>query len=84
MTNPTTELDGGGQAMKGMTVAELIVFLLTQPQDLLVAYQIYSEQALLEPGDISVVRACHPRADGWIHNKRPDRPTREYLMFPGN
>lgn len=67
-----------------MTVAELIAFLQTQPQELQVAYGLYSEQCLLELEDINIVEACEPRNDGWIQNKRPDKPTQRYLMFPGN
>ena len=67
-----------------VTVAELIVFLQTQPQDILVAYRIHSEQCLLELDDISVVPLCEPRPDGWVQDKRPDMPTRNYLLFPGN
>ena len=65
-----------------MTVAELIEFLQKQPQDLLVAYQRYSEQCLLE--EIEVRELCEPRPDGWVQDKRQDMPTRMYLVFPGN
>ena len=67
-----------------MNVAELIEFLKTQPQDLPVAYALHSEYCLLELDDIEVVKACEPRPDGWVHGARPDKPTRLYLMFPGN
>lgn len=67
-----------------MTVAELIAKLQTMPPHLLVAYCRYSEQCLLEADDLEIVEACLPRPDGWIQGKRPDKPTREYLMFPGN
>jgi hypothetical protein len=67
-----------------MTVAELIEFLKTQPQDLQVAYKCYSEQALLEAKEIEIAEKCQPRLDGWIHDKRPDMPTQKYLLFPGN
>ena len=67
-----------------MNVAELIEFLKTQPQDLPVAYRCCSEQCLLGAREIRVVEACEPRPDGWIQDKRPDMPTRLYLMFPGN
>jgi hypothetical protein len=67
-----------------MTVSELIAYLQTQPQDLQVAYDIYSERSLLEAKEIKIVEACLPRADGWIQNKRPDMPTQTYLLFPGN
>ncbi len=67
-----------------MTVAELIEFLKTQPQELLVAYEIYSEQALLHKEEITVQEFCLPRDDDWIQNKRPDMPSQPYLLFPGN
>ena len=67
-----------------MTVKELIEFLQTQPEGLLVAYRFCSEQTLLEKSLIAVVEGCEPRTDGWIQNPRPDMPKREYLLFPGN
>lgn len=70
--------------MEAMTVAELIAFLQTQPQDLPVAYRCFSEQVLLEPDGIRIKEECKPRDDGWIQNKRPDMETQTYLIFPGN
>jgi hypothetical protein len=67
-----------------MTVAELISFLQAQPQDMPVAYQLHSEQCLMETKDIAVMELCLPRPDGWVHSKRPDKPTQTYLVFPGN
>lgn len=67
-----------------MTVAELIEFLKTQPQNLLVAYRLCSENKLLERDEITVEYLCLPRADGWVANARPDKPTQQYLQFPGN
>ncbi len=67
-----------------MTVSELIKFLETQQPDMQVAFRIYSEYSLMEAGDISVVEACEPRPDGWIHWLRDDKPSQKYLMFPGN
>ena len=67
-----------------MNVSELIEFLKTQQQDLPVAFKCYSEAAVLEADEINVVEACEPRADGWIGNRRPDKPVIQYLMFPGN
>ena len=67
-----------------MTVAELITFLQTQPQDLQVAYRCYSEQNLMDATEIMLLKACAPRADGWIQDARPDMPTQTYLLFPGN
>lgn len=67
-----------------MTVAELIAYLKTQPQDLQVAYECYSEQALLEHEYIRIAECCISRPDGWIHDARPDRRKQKYLLFPGN
>lgn len=67
-----------------MTVAEFIEFLKTQPQDLKVAYQCYSENCLLDTENIGIADLCHPRPDGWIQNKRPDMETETYLLLPGN
>ena len=67
-----------------MTVGQLIEFLQTQKQDLPVVYRLYSEQCLLDASDIVVEENCLPRPDGWVHSKRPDMPTQEYLVLPGN
>lgn len=67
-----------------MTVAELIAFLQTQPQELQVAYRCCSEQDLLKAEKIKIAERCEPRQDGWIHDKRPDKPTQTYLLLPGN
>ena len=67
-----------------MTVSELIELLKTYPQDLPVAYDKYSEQCILEAKDLSVQSLCAEREDGWVANARPDKPTIEYLVFPGN
>ena len=67
-----------------MKVSELIEFLKTQPQDLLVAYDCCSEHVLLEDGDVFILEACEPRPDGWVQRKRPDKPAIKYLMLPGN
>lgn len=67
-----------------MTVKELIKFLKGKPSDLLVAYQCFSEQVLMQPEEITVEELCEPRADGWIHDSRSDKPKQKYLLFPGN
>ena len=67
-----------------MTVSDLIAFLEKQPQDLPVAIKMCSEQCLLDANDIEIDELCEPRPDGWIQHKRPDKPTRLYLVFPGN
>lgn len=67
-----------------MNVAELIAFLQKQPQDMPVAYDLFSEQCLLDVNYIRIKELCEPREDGWIQNKRPDMPSVTYLVFPGN
>lgn len=67
-----------------MTVAELIKILKKQPQDLPVCYMCCSEQMLLKPDDVVIEDLCEPRPDGWVANKRPDKPTQKYLVLPGN
>ena len=67
-----------------MTVTELIAFLQTQPQDMQVAYQCFSEHCLLTVDEICIIEACGPRPDGWIQAQRPDMPTQTYLLLPGN
>lgn len=67
-----------------MIVSELIEFLKTQPQHLPVVYECYSEYALLEAKSIEVDELCPSREDGWVASPRPDKPTRQYLVLPGN
>jgi hypothetical protein len=75
---------GQAQEGEGVTVSELIEFLKGQPQDLQVAFELYSEQCLLRTKDIEIQELSEPRNDGWVPNKRPDKPTQKYLVFPGN
>jgi hypothetical protein len=67
-----------------MTVAQLIAFLKTQPQDLQVAYTACSEQCLLAPEQIVVRELGTERPDGWVPNKRTNNGAQLYLVFPGN
>lgn len=68
-----------------MTVAELIEFLKTQPQDIIVAFEQYSEWAVMDKESIQVVKGPAPRADGWIHTfYREKDDSHQYLLFPGN
>lgn len=67
-----------------MTVRELIEQLKGFDPDLPVVYKCYSEQVMLEPNDIDVEALCEPRPDGWVANARPDKPTMNYLVLPGN
>lgn len=71
------------KTIKPMSVGELIQHLLKFDQDLPVAYSCCSEQVLMEAEQISVQEHCEPRPDGWIQNKRPDKPSVPYLLFPG-
>ncbi len=67
-----------------MTVKELYDLLATYPSDMPIAYRCYSEWCLLEAKDIEIKPLCPPRVDGWVHDARPDKPTQDYLTFPGN
>lgn len=67
-----------------MTVKELIALLQSKPQELQVAYPKYSEWCLLEANDIEIKSLCPARVDGWVHDARPDKPTEDHLVFPGN
>lgn len=67
-----------------MIVAELIELLKTFPPGLPVVYQLHSEQCMLEENDIYTAHLCVARPDGWVQNRRPDMPTIEYLVLPGN
>jgi hypothetical protein len=67
-----------------MKVKDLIKFLETQDQELDVAYELHSEQILMQEKEIVVFEGCIERPDGWIQNKRPDMSSKKYLMFPGN
>ncbi len=70
--------------VKPMTVKDLIDLLKKYPKNLPVCYQRYSEYCLLEAGDIAELELCAPRPDGWVANARPDKPTQNYLVLPGN
>lgn len=70
--------------VEGVTVAELIAFLKTQPPGLKIAYSKYSEYCLLELSDVQVIECSTQRSDGWVHLQRDDAPTQMYLCFPGN
>lgn len=67
-----------------MLVSELIEYLKTKDQNMQVVYRCYSERCLLTEEDIGIEELCYPRYDGWVHWKRPDKPSKEYIVFPGN
>ena len=67
-----------------MTVAELISFLQTQPQDLQVAYEFYNGHCLLEVTEIKIAELCGSQTSGWVYHKTPGNPTQTYLLLPGN
>ena len=50
----------------------------------IIPFCCFSEQLLLGADDIRIERLCLPREDGWVHDARPDKPTQDYLVFPGN
>lgn len=66
------------------TVAELVKYLQTFPPETPVAYEMFSEQVLLQLKDIKVKQLCELREDGWLQNARPDRENKTYIVFPGN
>jgi hypothetical protein len=70
--------------MKPLTVVELIDYLWKLPPNMPIAYRLHSEQILLQLEDIEITPLCLPRNDGWVQNERPDMPTQNYLLFPGN
>lgn len=67
-----------------MQVKDLINILKEYPQDLYVAYRCCSENVMLEREKLEINELCAKRADGWVANARPDKPTKKYLVFPGN
>ena len=67
-----------------MTVAKLIKYLQSQPQTLTVVYRCCSEHCFLDTIDIKILELSAERSDGWVQDKRPDKPTKKYLVLPGN
>lgn len=65
-----------------MNVAELIEVLKKYLQDLTVVHEMWSEQNILKEEDIRVADLCLARPDGWVANKRPDKPNVRYLVIP--
>ncbi len=63
-----------------MNVKELIEYLKTQPQDMVVVYPCCSEYCVLEE-DIDIRELTTPRPDGWVQNKRDDMPSQKYLVI---
>lgn len=67
-----------------MTVAELIAFLQTQPQEMPILFQQYSDYTELRAEQINVEEHGVQRGDGYVGRARPDQPSRKFLVFPGN
>jgi hypothetical protein len=67
-----------------MNVKQLVEYLEKQPQHLPVVYRLFSEHCLLEEKDIRQEKLCQARDDGWVHDARPDKPSQQYLVLPGN
>lgn len=69
--------------VKPITIADLVTHLQTFEQTLPVCYRLFSEQCLLglDERDVAVVECCEPRPDGWVEDKRPDKPSVKYLKI---
>ena len=67
-----------------MKVSDLIEYLQTQPQHLDVVYCCHSEHCVLQGDAIKIENLCEPRPDGWVQDRRGDKPTRPFLVLPGN
>lgn len=67
-----------------MIVAELIEFLKTQPQDIPVAFEQYSDYTAMDFEFIYVRELQLARNDGYVGAARPDKSTQQWLVFPGN
>lgn len=64
-----------------MTVAELIELLKKHPQDLQVIIPCCSEYVIFGEKSPQVVDKCIARPDGWVEEKRSDKPTQKYLLI---
>lgn len=73
---------------RAVTVGDLVEHLKTFDQSMPVGYHLHSEYQLLGLWEIEVKTAtdwkAHGRTDGWIHEVRPDMPSINYLILPGN
>ncbi len=67
-----------------MKVSELVKILKEYPQEMDVVYRCASENVMLEKDELKIVKLCAERPDGWVANERPDKPSKDYLVFPGN
>ena len=67
-----------------MKVHELISLLETFPKDRDIIFHQFSEYCIMEKDDIYIQKCCEPRSDGWVPRERPNKPTKEYVCFPGN
>jgi len=64
-----------------MTVAELIEYLKTQPQELHVVYQHGSDSCLLHFTTIEIQELPRPWMDCWIPPFKEGRLTQQYLVM---
>ena len=67
-----------------MKVSQLIEYLKEFPQELDVVFRCFSESRIINKEDITIKTLSVEREDGWVHDERPDKPTKNYLQFPGN
>lgn len=64
-----------------MKVKDLIAKLGEFDPELDVVYPLHSEQCIADPEDVQIIIACPARPDGWVQNKRPDKPSQNYLCI---
>lgn len=67
-----------------MKVKELKAYLENLDPEMDIAYTCCSENVILEEKELEIQDLCEARNDGWVANKRPDKPSVPYLVFPGN
>jgi len=67
-----------------LTVGTLKKILDQHPDDMYIVYGCRSEQVLMMSDQVNTADLGQARNDNWVHNYRPDKPTQEYLVFPGN
>ena len=68
-------------ASEPFTVAAMIEYLKSLPQDMKIVKSEWSEHVLLEAKNFSIDELCVARPDGWVHEARPDKETERYLVI---
>lgn len=67
-----------------LTVGDLKKLLDEYDDNIKIIYALHSEHTVMEAIEISPLKACKPRPDGWVQNFREDMESEDYLLFPGN